>query len=170
MTSAPANPPPEHRPGPRSTDLPAGRPARRSAGLRAGLPSGLPIGSSAGVPTGRRRRPVVRSAALAVGAALLLGSGLTACKGGVSLCLHDDSCDVAVRTDKADGTHTVEVFGGDKAVTLTVGRITDTTAEVKLGEETRTLTEDVETTVGSARITLRHADAHDHTAELHVVR
>ncbi|WP_406113886.1 hypothetical protein [Kitasatospora purpeofusca] len=150
MTSAPANPPPEHRPGLHSADLSAHRPAY----LR----------------TGRRRRPAVRSAALAAGAVLLLGAGLAACKGGVSLCLNDNSCDVAVHTEKADSTHTVEVFGGDKAVTLTVGRITDTTAEVKLGEDTKTLTEDIETTVGSAKITLRHADAHEHTAELHVVR
>ncbi|MFD4907783.1 hypothetical protein [Kitasatospora purpeofusca] len=150
MTSAPANPPPEHRPGLRSTDLPAHRPE--------------------GPATGRRRRPAVRSAALAAGAVLLLGTGLAACKGGVSLCLDDNSCDVAVHTEKADSTHTVEVFGGDKTVTLTVGRITDTTAEVKLGEETKTLTEDIETAVGSAKITLRHADAREHTAELHVVR
>ncbi|MDY0810006.1 hypothetical protein [Kitasatospora purpeofusca] len=150
MTRAPANPPPEHRPALRSTDPLA----RRRADL----------------PAGRRRRPAVRSAALTAGAVLLLGAGLTACKGGVSLCLDDNSCDVAVHTEKADGTHTVEVFGGDKALTLTVGRITDTTAEVKLGEDTRTLTEDVETTVGSAKITLRHASAHEHTAELHVVR
>ncbi|WP_030391563.1 hypothetical protein [Kitasatospora purpeofusca] len=158
MTSAPANPPPEHRPGLRSTDLPAG-PATD-------LPGGLPGGLS----TSRRRRPAVRSAALAVGAVLLLGAGLTACKGGVSLCLNDNSCDVAVHTEKADSTHTVEVFGGDKTLSLTVGRITDTTAEVKLGEDTKTLTEDVETSVGSAKITLRHADAQEHTAELHVVR
>ncbi|WP_405004340.1 hypothetical protein OHV13_08250 [Kitasatospora purpeofusca] len=150
MTSAPANPPPDHRPGRHSTDLPARRPADLS--------------------TGRRRRPAVRSAALAAGAVLLLGAGLAACKGGVSLCLNDNSCDVAVHTEKADSTHTVEVFGGDKTVTLTVGRITDTTAEVKLGEETKTLTEDIETAVGSAKITLRHANAHEHTAELHVVR
>ncbi|CAN3980318.1 hypothetical protein [Kitasatospora purpeofusca] len=150
MTSAPANPPPEHRPGLRSTDLPARR--------------------SEGPATGRRRRPAVRSAALAAGAVLLLGTGLAACKGGVSLCLDDNSCDVAVHTEKADSTHTVEVFGGDRTVTLTVGRITDTTAEVKLGEETKTLTEDVETAVGSAKITLRHANAREHTAELHVVR
>ncbi|MFB7669788.1 hypothetical protein ACFC26_00075 [Kitasatospora purpeofusca] len=154
MTSAPANPPPEHRLGLRPTDLPAG-PA-------ADVPGGL--------STGRRRRPAVRSAALAAGAVLLLGAGLTACKGGVSLCLNDNSCDVAVHTEKADGTHTVEVFGGDKTLSLTVGRITDTTAEVKLGEDTKTLTEDVETSVGSAKITLRHADAQEHTAELHVVR
>ncbi|MCX4752383.1 hypothetical protein [Kitasatospora purpeofusca] len=150
MTSAPANPPPEHRPGLRSTDLPARR--------------------SEGPATGRRRRPAVRSAALAAGAVLLLGTGLAACKGGVSLCLDDNSCDVAVHTEKADSTHTVEVFGGDRTVTLTVGRITDTTAEVKLGEETKTLTEDIETGVGSAKITLRHANAREHTAELHVVR
>ncbi|MET9403077.1 hypothetical protein [Kitasatospora sp. NPDC002965] len=118
----------------------------------------------------RRLGPVARSAALAAGAVLLLGAGLTACKGGASLCLSDDSCDVVVRTDNADSTHTVEVFGGDRTVRLTVGRITDTTAEVRLGEETRTLTEDTETAVGTAKITLRHADARGHTAELHVVR
>ncbi|MFB8237248.1 hypothetical protein ACFC58_11930 [Kitasatospora purpeofusca] len=153
MTSAPANPPPEHRPGLRPADLPAHRPVGRPADLSA-----------------VRRRPAVRSAALAAGAVLLLGAGLTACKGGVSLCLDDNSCDVAVHTEKADSTHTVEVFGGDRTVTLTVGRITDTTAEVKVGDDTKTLTEDIETTVGSARITLRHANAHEHTAELHVVR
>ncbi|MFF7589606.1 hypothetical protein ACFZCK_19185 [Kitasatospora purpeofusca] len=154
MTSAPANPPPEHRPGLRST------------GPAAGPATDLP----AGFPAGRRGRPAVRSAVLAAGAVLLLGTGLTACKGGVSLCLNDNSCDVAVHTEKADSTHTVEVFGGDKTLTLTVGRITDTTAEVKLGEDTKTLTEDIETSVGSAKITLRHADAQGHTAELHVVR
>ncbi|MER7706244.1 hypothetical protein ABTX81_25535 [Kitasatospora sp. NPDC097605] len=119
---------------------------------------------------GRRRVPAVRSAALAAGAVLLLGAGLTACKGGVSLCLDDNSCDVAVRTENADSTHTVEVFGGDKTLKLTVGRITDITAEVRLGEETKTLTEEAETTIGSARITLHHANAREHTAELHVVR
>ncbi|MFJ8430208.1 hypothetical protein ACIQ9P_02775 [Kitasatospora sp. NPDC094019] len=152
MTSAPANPPPEHRPGLHSTDGSADRPVR---------PARRPA---------RRRGPVARSAALAAGAVLLLGAGLAACKGGVSLCLDDNSCDVAVHTDKADGTHTVEVFGGDKALSLTVGRITDTTAEVKLGDDTRTVTEEVETTFGSAKVTLHHANAHEHTAELHVVR
>ncbi|MFE6745868.1 hypothetical protein ACFVGM_08460 [Kitasatospora purpeofusca] len=147
MTSAPANPPPEHRPGLRSADLPGGLSIAR-----------------------RHRRPAVRSAALAAGAVLLFGAALGACKGGVSFCPDDNSCDVAVRTEKADSTHTVEVFGGDRALSLTVGRITDTTAEVELGGDTKTLTEDIETGVGSAKITLRRANGQEHTAELHVVR
>ncbi|WP_327676477.1 hypothetical protein [Kitasatospora sp. NBC_00458] len=145
MTSAPTAPHHDRRPA-RHHDL---RPARRPA---------------------RHRSAAVRSAALAAGAVLLLGAGLTACKGGASLCLSDDSCDVVVRTDDAGSTHTVEVFGGDRAVRLTVGRITDTTAEVKLGEDTKTLTEDTETAVGGAKVTLRHASAREHSAELHVVR
>ncbi|MEV0187331.1 hypothetical protein AB0I39_02185 [Kitasatospora purpeofusca] len=51
-----------------------------------------------------------------------------------------------------------------------MGRITDTTAAVELGGDTKTLTEDIETGVGSAKITLRRANAQEHTAELHVVR
>ncbi|MFE7192477.1 hypothetical protein [Kitasatospora sp. NPDC057541] len=119
---------------------------------------------------GRRRVPAVRSAALAVGAVVLLGAGLTACKGGVALCLDDNSCDVAVRTENADSTYSAEVFGGAKTLKLTVGRITDTTAEVKLGDETKTLTEGTDTVFGSATVSLRHANAREHTAELHVVR
>ncbi|WP_380284851.1 hypothetical protein [Kitasatospora purpeofusca] len=145
MTSAPTARHQDHHPTPPPTRRPGPRP-------------------------GRRRAPAVRSAALAVGAALLLGAGLTACKGGVSLCLDDNSCTVAVRTETADSTHAVEVFGGDKTLKLTVGRITDTTAEVKLGDETKTLTEDTATVIGAATITLHHANAREHTAELHVVR
>ncbi|MEV6973301.1 hypothetical protein [Kitasatospora sp. NPDC093806] len=118
----------------------------------------------------RRRVPAVRSAALATAAVLLLGAGLTACEGGAALCLSDDSCDVVVHTDDADSTRTVEVFGGDRKVELTVGRITDTTAEVKLGTETKTLTEDTETVIGPAKVTLRRADAEEHAAQLHVAR
>ncbi|MFF2348859.1 hypothetical protein ACFVVL_03645 [Kitasatospora sp. NPDC058115] len=146
MTSAPTSPHQDRHP----TSRPAARRSRPSPG--------------------RRRGPAVRSAALAAGAVLLLGAGLTACKGGVSLCLDDNSCDVAVRTENADSTYSAEVFGGDKTLKLTVGRITDTTAEVKLGDETRTLTEGAATVIGSATVTLRHANAHDHTAELRVVR
>lgn len=117
-------------------------------------------------------RPARRSAPvlLAAAAALLLGAGLTACEGGASLCTTDNSCDVVVRTDGGDSTRTVEVFGGDRTVTLIVGHITDTAAEVKLGEETRTITEGAETAIGTAKITLRNANAHDHYAELHVSR
>ncbi|MFE6870292.1 hypothetical protein ACFVFS_27530 [Kitasatospora sp. NPDC057692] len=117
-----------------------------------------------------RRRPAARSAALAAGAVLLLGAGLTACKGGVALCLDDNSCEVAVRTENADSTYSAEVFGGDRTLRLTVGRITDTTAEVRLGDETKTLTEGTETVMGPATVTLRHANAREHTAEVRVVR
>ncbi len=149
MTTAPATPPPDHRP----TARPAARPARGPGRRRASA-----------------ARSATRSTAFVAGAVLLLGAGLAACKGGASLCVDDNRCDVVVRTENADSTHTVEVFGGDRTLRLTVGRITDTTAEVRLGEDTRTLTEDAETTVGVAKITLHHADAHAHTAELHVVR
>ncbi|MFJ9947625.1 hypothetical protein [Kitasatospora sp. NPDC091207] len=117
------------------------------------------------------RRPApVRPALLAAAAVLLLGAGLTACKGGASLCTTDTSCDVVVRTDGGDATHSVEVFGGDRTVKLTISHITDKAAEVKIGDETRTITEGAETAVGTAKITLRKADAHDHYAELHVSR
>ncbi|MFI9326217.1 hypothetical protein ACIGZJ_01585 [Kitasatospora sp. NPDC052868] len=101
---------------------------------------------------------------------LLLTTGLTACKASAALCSDDDSCDVVVRTDGADAANTVEVFGGDRSVKLTVSHITDTSAEVKVGEETRTLTEKTEAAIGQARITLRRAVAGDHYAELHVSR
>ncbi|MGV9263731.1 hypothetical protein ACWDRR_03575 [Kitasatospora sp. NPDC003701] len=117
-----------------------------------------------------RRPGPVRSALLAAGAVLVLGAGLTACKGGASLCTTDNSCDVVVRTDGGDSTHTVEIFGGDRTVKLIVSHITDTAAEVKLGDETRTVAEGVETAVGTTKITLRNANAHDNYAELHVSR
>ncbi|MFB7471207.1 hypothetical protein [Kitasatospora sp. NPDC056184] len=145
MTSAPTATHQEHRPTFPSTRRPGPRP-------------------------GRSRVPAVRSAALAAGAVLLLGAGLAACKGGVALCLDDNSCDVAVRTENADSTYSAEVFGGDKTLKLTVGRITDTTAEVRLGDETKTLTEGTATVMGSATVTLRHANAREHTAEVRVVR
>ncbi|MFJ6140649.1 hypothetical protein [Kitasatospora sp. NPDC092286] len=112
----------------------------------------------------------IRSAALAVGAVLLIGTGLTACKASASLCTNDNSCDVVVRTEGGDSTHTVEVFGGDKTVKLTVSHITDTSVEVKLGDESKTVTEDTETAIGKAKVVLRNANAGDHYAELHVSR
>ncbi|MER5353067.1 hypothetical protein ABT093_22375 [Kitasatospora sp. NPDC002551] len=136
-------------------DRPAPRPTRRPG------PSPRP---------GRRRVPAVRTAALAAGAVLLLGAGLTACKGGVSVCLDDISCTVTVRTDSSEAANTIEVFGSGKTLWLTVGRITDTTAEVRLGDETRTLTEDKATVIGAVTVTLRHANAREHSAELQVVR
>ncbi|MFB6890814.1 hypothetical protein ACFCX4_16035 [Kitasatospora sp. NPDC056327] len=123
-------------------------------------------------PDSRRARRVrsFRPAALVAGAVLVLGAGLTACEGGAALCLDDDSCEVVVHTDSAESTRSVEVFSGGRKLNLTVGRITDSTVEIKLGNETKTFTEDVETTIGPARITLRSAHAKDRAAEFHVVR
>ncbi|MFE2726356.1 hypothetical protein [Kitasatospora sp. NPDC059327] len=117
-----------------------------------------------------RRFAPARPALLGAAAVLLLGAGLTACEGGASLCTTDTGCDVVVRTDGGDATHSVEVFSGDRTVKLTIGHITDSAAEVKIGDETKTIGEGVETAVGAAKITLREADAHDHYAELHVSR
>ncbi|MER6395048.1 hypothetical protein ABT263_03165 [Kitasatospora sp. NPDC001603] len=117
------------------------------------------------------RRPVpVRPTLFAAAAVLLLGAGLTACEGGAALCTSDNSCDVVVRTEGGDSTRTVEVFGGDRTVELTISHITDTAAEVKPGDDTRTVAEGAETAIGTAKITLRNANAHDHHAELHVSR
>ncbi|MFI8080603.1 hypothetical protein ACIF6L_07440 [Kitasatospora sp. NPDC086009] len=117
------------------------------------------------------RRPVPgRPTLFAAAAVLLLGAGPTACEGGAALCTSDNSCDVVVRTAGGDSTHTVEVFGGDRTVELIVSHITDSAAEVRLGDDTRTVAEGAETAIGTAKITLRDANAHDHDAELHVSR
>ncbi|MEV8325010.1 hypothetical protein [Kitasatospora sp. NPDC056731] len=120
-------------------------------------------------PARRRFGPAVhRRALLAAGAVLTLGAGLTACDGGVALCLDDDSCDVVVRTDGADAFKTLQVFGGDRTVKMTVGHITDSTVEVAVGDERKTVGKDAETAVGAAKVTLRKADKGDRYAELHV--
>ncbi|MFF2039138.1 hypothetical protein ACFVVX_01820 [Kitasatospora sp. NPDC058170] len=129
-----------------------------------------PARDPAGPPVRTARARTARTALLAAGAVLLLTTGLAACKAGATLCTEDDSCDVVVRTDGADASNTVEVFGSDRTVKLTVSHITDTSAEVKLGGETRTLTEKTEATIGQTKITLRKAVAGDHYAELHVSR
>ncbi|MFF4378883.1 hypothetical protein [Kitasatospora sp. NPDC001547] len=125
-------------------------------------------------PTRPRTRPRTRfrrgPALLAAGAVLVLGAGLTACEGGVALCLDDHKCTVGIKTDKADGTKTVKVFGGDDPMSMTVGRITDDSAEVTIGDDRKTATKDSETTVGSARVTLRKTNKGDHYAEVHVER
>ncbi|MFG2916490.1 hypothetical protein ACGF0D_26825 [Kitasatospora sp. NPDC048298] len=107
---------------------------------------------------------------LAAGAVLVLGAGLTACEGGVALCLDDHKCTVGIKTDKADGTKTVKVFGGDNPMEMTVGHITDNSAEVTIGDRKKTAAMDSETSVNSVRITLRKVNKADHYAELHVER
>ncbi|MFJ3214976.1 hypothetical protein ACIPLC_03520 [Kitasatospora sp. NPDC086801] len=122
-------------------------------------------------PARRRFRPAVRRPALlAAGAVLALGAGLTACEGGVALCLDDDSCDVVVRTDDADASKTLQVFGGDRTVKMTVGHITDSTVEVAVGDDRQTVGKDAETAVGQAKVTLRKANKDDRYAELRVTR
>ncbi|MGW3072205.1 hypothetical protein [Kitasatospora sp. NPDC001132] len=113
-----------------------------------------------------RRGPVF----LAAGAVLVLGAGLTACEGGVALCLDDHKCTVGIKTDKAEGTKTVKVFGGDNPMEMTVGHVTDDSAEVTIGDRKKTAAMDSETSVNSVRITLRKANKADHYAELHVER
>ncbi|MFD7452290.1 hypothetical protein [Kitasatospora sp. NPDC059827] len=125
------------------------------------------------VPTRTRGRllPAVRRPALLAAAAVLtLGAGLTACEGGVALCLDDNSCTLSVRTDGADASKTVKVFGGDHPLDMTVGRITDKNAEVTIGGDKKTVDKDSESTVGGVKVTLRKADKGDHYAELHVNR
>ncbi|MFE3875538.1 hypothetical protein ACFXPX_14195 [Kitasatospora sp. NPDC059146] len=118
-----------------------------------------------------RLLPAVRRPALLVSAAVLtLGAGLTACEGGVALCLDDNSCTLSVRTDGADASKTVKVFGGDHPLDMTVGRITDKNAEVTIGGDKKTVDKDSESTVGGVKVTLRKADKGDHYAELHVNR
>lgn len=113
-----------------------------------------------------RRRPAL----LAAGAVLALGAGLTACGGSGSLCLDDDSCDVVVRTDDADASKTVQVFGGSHTMKMAVGHITDSTVEVAVGDDRKTVGKDVETTIGQAKVTLHKANKGDRSAELHVTR
>ncbi|MFF2543339.1 hypothetical protein ACFVUY_12320 [Kitasatospora sp. NPDC058063] len=107
---------------------------------------------------------------LAAGAVLVLGAGLTACEGGVALCLDDHKCTVDIKTDKADGTKTVKVFGGDNPMRMTVGHIGDNSAEVTVGDDRKTATKDSETSVGGVRITLRKTNKDDHYAEVHIER
>ncbi|MFF3003883.1 hypothetical protein ACFVTF_13855 [Kitasatospora sp. NPDC057940] len=111
-----------------------------------------------------------RRALLAAGAVLTLGAGLTACDGGAALCLDDDSCDVVVRTDDAEAAKSLQIFGGDRTVKMTVSHITDSTAEVAVGDERKTVGKGAETAVGAAKVTLRKADKGDRYAELHVTR
>ncbi|MFI2611046.1 hypothetical protein [Kitasatospora sp. NPDC018619] len=123
-------------------------------------------------PYRTRHRPRFRRgpALLAAGAVLVLGAGLTACEGGVALCLDDYKCTVGIKTDGADGTKTVKVFGGDNPMTMTVGGITDDSAEVTIGDSRRTAAKGTETSVGGVRVTLRKANRGDHYAEVHVER
>ncbi|MEU1287525.1 hypothetical protein [Kitasatospora sp. NPDC005856] len=125
-------------------------------------------------PRPYRTRPGTRlrrgPALLAAGAVLVLGAGLTACEGGVALCLDDHKCTVGITTDEAGGTKTVKVFGGDKPMELTVGHIGDSSAEVTIGDARKTATKDAETSVGGVRIILRKTSKADHYAELHVER
>ncbi|MFJ7248689.1 hypothetical protein ACIQWA_29245 [Kitasatospora sp. NPDC098652] len=111
-----------------------------------------------------------RPALLAAAAVLTLGAGLTACEGGAALCLDDNSCTLSVRTDGADASKTVKVFGGDHPLDMTVGRITDKNADVTVGGDRKTVDKDSESTVGGVKVTLRKADKGDHYAELHVNR
>ncbi|MEV7183442.1 hypothetical protein [Kitasatospora sp. NPDC093102] len=109
-------------------------------------------------------------ALLAAGAVLMLGAGLTACEGTVALCLDDHKCTVTVTTDGDDDSKTVKVFGGDKAMNMTVGHITDNSAEVTIGDSKKTLTKNSETSVGGVRVTLRETEKKRHYVEAHVER
>ncbi|MFH9348417.1 hypothetical protein [Kitasatospora sp. NPDC017646] len=121
--------------------------------------------------TRNRSLPAVRRPALLAAAAVLaLGAGLTACEGGVALCLDDNSCTLSVKTDGADASKTVKVFGGDHPLDMTVGHITDGNADVTIGGEKKTVDKGSETTVGGVKVTLRKADKGDHYTELHVNR
>ncbi|MFJ6616356.1 hypothetical protein ACIQOW_02085 [Kitasatospora sp. NPDC091335] len=113
-----------------------------------------------------RRGPAL----LAAGAVLVLGAGLTACEGGVALCLDDRTCTVGIKTDGADAAKTVKIFGGDNPMKLTMSHITDNSAEVTIGEDRKTVTKDSQTSVGNVKVTLRKADKGDHYAEVHVER
>ncbi|MFI8456402.1 hypothetical protein [Kitasatospora sp. NPDC085464] len=120
--------------------------------------------------TSLRTRFRFGSAILAAGAVLTLGAGLTACEGGVALCLDDHKCTVGIKTDGADASKTVKVFGGDNPMKMTVGHITDNSAEVTIGDNKKTVDKDAETDVGTVRVTIRKADKGDHFAEVHVER
>lgn len=120
--------------------------------------------------TGSRARFRRGPAALAAGAVLVLGVGLTACEAGVTLCPDDHRCTVGIKTGSTDGAKTVKVFGGDRPLEMTVGHITDDSAEVAVGDQRKTAGTDSETSVGGVRVTLRKADRDDHYAELHVER
>ncbi|MFJ9695043.1 hypothetical protein [Kitasatospora sp. NPDC101183] len=119
-----------------------------------------------------RRRPpaLVRSALLVTAAVLALGAGTTACEGGVALCLDDNSCTLSIRTGSDDGSKTVKVFGGEHPLEMTVGHVTDGTAEVKIGDDRKTVDKGKEGTVGGVKVILRKSDKEDHFAELHVSR
>ncbi|MBO1414843.1 hypothetical protein [Streptomyces sp. FH025] len=128
---------------------------------------------STATPHRTRNRPlpaVRRPALLAAAAVLALGAGLTACEGGVALCLDDNSCTLSVRTDGADAVKSVKVFGGDHPLDMTIGHITDTTAEVTVGDDRKTVDKGTEAAVGRVKVTLRKADKGDHFAELRVTR
>ncbi|MBV2153713.1 hypothetical protein [Kitasatospora sp. SUK 42] len=124
-------------------------------------------------PRRTRNRPlpaVRRPALLAAAAVLALGAGLTACEGDVTVCLDDNSCTLSVRTDGPDAAKSVKVFGGDHQLDMTVGHITDTTAEVTIGTDRKTVDKDIEAAVGGIKVTLRKADKGTHFAELRVTR
>ncbi|MEV7771764.1 hypothetical protein [Kitasatospora sp. NPDC086791] len=110
------------------------------------------------------------STILAAGAVLTLGAGLTACEGGVAQCLDGHQCTVGIRTDGADASTTVRVFGGDSPLTMTVGHITDRYAEVTIGDTGKTVDKESETAVGNVKVTVRKADEDEHFAEIHVER
>ncbi|MFF7988523.1 hypothetical protein ACFZDG_01875 [Kitasatospora xanthocidica] len=120
--------------------------------------------------TSLRTRFRIGSAIVAAGAVLTLGAGLAACEGGVALCLDDHKCTVGIKTDGVDASKTVKVFGGDNPMKMTVGHISDSGAEVTIGDNKKTVSKDSETAVGNVRVTIRKSDRSDHFAEVHVER